>query len=170
MDVLGEPVVGQLGADALRARLLEDVGAGSGELQAGADVVHETGDLPVALPAQRAPGEHVRKIGKLVHAHGSVVPPAAGALRLHVRRALHHVVVVLRLPAVAEDHAVAAAEHLAVDLLRLDAAHVYAGPEPARLDHAHHRGGRRGDDVGALDARYGAVDRNDLRFVDFLRL
>src|ERR1051325_7621019 len=100
MDVLGEPVVGGLGAGALASRLGEDMRAGGGELQSGADVVDEAGDLARVLPALRALGEDIREIGEAVHAYGSVVPPAAGRLVLPVRRALHDVVVVLRLTAI----------------------------------------------------------------------
>src|SRR5438067_3823092 len=107
VHVLGEPVVRELGAGALAPRLGEDIGAGGGELQAGADVVDEAGDLSRALPALRALGEEVGEIGEAVHLHAAVVPPAARAFFLPVRRALHDVVVVLRLAAVREDHALA---------------------------------------------------------------
>src|ERR671928_198756 len=48
-------------------------------------------------------GEEIGKIGEAVHAHAAVVPPATRRLVLHVRRAVHDVVIVLRLAAVREE-------------------------------------------------------------------
>src|SRR6267143_324166 len=133
MHVFGEPVVGQLDAYALGARLGEHVGARSGELQSRADVVHEAGDLAIAFTSGSALGEHIGKVGIALHAHAAIVPPAARRFALHVWRVLHDVVVVLRLPAIAQYYAVATLQHLGVDLLRLEAAQVQARPEPTRL-------------------------------------
>src|SRR5574341_32740 len=161
MDVLREPAVRQLGPDSRRARLAQDEGAGGGELQAGADVVHEAGDLAVATPPLGAAAEKVGEIGKLFDVHGSVVPPAALALVARVRRALHDVVEMVDLAAGAEQYAVASLQHLGIDLLALDAAHVHAGPQPFRVDHAHHRRGGRGDHVRAVYARLRRINRED---------
>src|SRR5438105_4693740 len=64
-------------ADALGARPCEHVRARGSELQSGADVVYETGDLAVALPSARALREHIGEVGKAIHAHAAIVPPAA---------------------------------------------------------------------------------------------
>ena len=130
--------------------------AGGGELQPGADVVGEAGDLGGFTSSRRLAREEIAEVGVAVR---RILPPARIALLPRVRRAGHHVADLLRLLARVHEHAVAAAEHLGVDLLRLDAADVHAGPEPLRLDHAHHGGGRGEDHVGAFDARFDGVHR-----------
>src|SRR5205823_8398190 len=95
MHVFREPAVRELGADALGARPGEHVRPGGGELQSGADVIHEAGDLAIALPAGRALGEDIGEIGKALYAHAAIVPPAGRGFRLDVRRVQHDVVVVL---------------------------------------------------------------------------
>src|SRR5689334_17535633 len=154
MNIFGKPVVGQFGSDLRLPRLRQHRGARGGELQPRADVVGEAGDFRVLAPSRRLAVEQVAEVGVAVR---GILPPTLVALLPHVGRAGQYIADLLRLLAVVQEDAVAAAEHLAVDLLQLDAADVHPGPQPFRLDHSHHGGGCGEDYVGAFDANLNVV-------------
>src|SRR5262245_44278069 len=127
MDIFGKPVVGQFGADAHLPCLGEDRGTGGGELQPGTDVVGEAGDLRVVAPWRRLSRQQVAEVR--VAAAGILPPALLLGLGRGVRRAGQDVVDLLRLLAVVHEDAVAALQHLGVELLGLDATHVHPGPQ-----------------------------------------